>query len=106
MTAPATLFDKLWTAHEIVRRDDGESLLWVDRHYIHEGSCHAFAQVEVQQACVAEPGLTFAVRAAWCPVAITSVRLRRDGINALSSPPGRATSCSAVEKDSVEKRET
>jgi hypothetical protein len=31
MTAPLTLFDKLWTRHEIVERD-GESLLWVDRH--------------------------------------------------------------------------
>jgi 3-isopropylmalate/(R)-2-methylmalate dehydratase large subunit len=61
MTAPQTLFDKLWTAHEIVRRDDGESLLWVDRHYIHEGSFQAFAQLETRQACVAEPGLTFAV---------------------------------------------
>jgi 3-isopropylmalate/(R)-2-methylmalate dehydratase large subunit len=44
-----------------VRRDDGESLLWVDRHYIHEGSFQAFAQLETRQACVAEPGLTFAV---------------------------------------------
>ncbi len=67
MTAPQTLFDKLWTAHEIVRRDDGESLLWVDRHYIHEGSFQAFAQVETRQACVAEPGLTFAVADHYVP---------------------------------------
>jgi 3-isopropylmalate/(R)-2-methylmalate dehydratase large subunit len=44
-----------------VHRDDGESLLWVDRHYIHEGSFQAFAQLEMRQARVAEPGLTFAV---------------------------------------------
>jgi 3-isopropylmalate/(R)-2-methylmalate dehydratase large subunit len=67
MTAPLTLFDKLWTVHEIVRRDDGESLLWVDRHYIHEGSFQAFAQVEARQACVAEPGLTFAVADHYVP---------------------------------------
>src|ERR1700738_2514919 len=67
MTASQTLFDKLWTAHEIVRRDDGESLLWVDRHYIHEGSFQAFAQVETRQACVAEPGLTFAVADHYVP---------------------------------------
>jgi 3-isopropylmalate/(R)-2-methylmalate dehydratase large subunit len=67
MTAPLTLFDKLWTAHEIVRRDDGESLLWVDRHYIHEGSFQAFAQVETRQASVAEPGLTFAVADHYVP---------------------------------------
>src|ERR1051326_174959 len=36
MTDPQTIIDKLWAAHEILRRDDGESLLWVDRHYVHE----------------------------------------------------------------------
>ena len=38
MNEPQTLIDKLWAAHEIVRREDGEALLWVDRHYVHEGS--------------------------------------------------------------------
>ena len=37
MTQPRTLLDKLWDAHEILRRDDGASLLWVDRHLVHEG---------------------------------------------------------------------
>ena len=37
MSEPLTLIDKLWSAHEIVRRDDGGSLLWVDRHYVHAG---------------------------------------------------------------------
>jgi len=35
MTAPQTLFGKLWAAHEVMRRDDGTSLLWVDRHLVH-----------------------------------------------------------------------
>ncbi len=34
MNEPQTLIDKLWSAHEIVRREDGKSLLWVDRHYV------------------------------------------------------------------------
>ena len=42
---PSTLFDKLWRAHEIVTREDGATLLWVDRHFIHEGSFHAFDQL-------------------------------------------------------------
>ena len=54
-----TLFDKIWAAHEIVRREDGESLLWVDRHYLHEGSFHAFEQVRARGAPLAEPALTF-----------------------------------------------
>ncbi len=62
-----TLFDKLWAAHEIVRRDDGEALLWVDRHYVHEGSFHAFSRLTERGAAVAEPGLTFGVADHYVP---------------------------------------
>ena len=58
---PRTLLDKLWDAHEIARREDGASLLWVDRHLVHEGSHHAFAAIAKRGLPVAEPGLTFAV---------------------------------------------
>jgi 3-isopropylmalate/(R)-2-methylmalate dehydratase large subunit len=67
MTAPQTLIDKLWAAHEILRRPDGESLLWVDRHYVHEGSFHAFGKLAERNAPVAEPGLTFAVADHYVP---------------------------------------
>jgi len=64
---PQTLIDKLWSAHEILRHDDGESLLWVDRHYVHEGSFHAFGKLAERRAIVAEPGLTFAVADHYVP---------------------------------------
>ena len=67
MRQPATLFDKLWAAHEIVRREDGETLLWVDRHYVHEGSFHAFGRLAERGAPVAEPGLTFGVADHYVP---------------------------------------
>src|SRR3954453_7316154 len=67
MSEPETLVDKLWAAHEILRRDDGESLLWVDRHYVHEGSFHAFAKLAERGATVAEPGLTFGVADHYVP---------------------------------------
>ena len=31
-----TLYDKLWNAHVVHREDDGTSLLYVDRHLVHE----------------------------------------------------------------------
>ncbi len=34
--AGRTLYDKLWDMHEVVRRDDGASLLYIDRHILHE----------------------------------------------------------------------
>src|SRR3974390_1623002 len=61
MREPQTLFDKLWAMHEIVRREDGQSLLWVDRHYVHEGSFHAFSRLAERGTAAAEPDLTFAV---------------------------------------------
>jgi 3-isopropylmalate/(R)-2-methylmalate dehydratase large subunit len=67
MNEPRTLIDKLWAAHEIVRREDGETLLWVDRHYVHEGSFHAFSRVAERGAAVAEPGLTFGVADHYVP---------------------------------------
>src|SRR5436190_19698343 len=67
MNTPLTLFDKVWAAHEIVQREDGEALLWVDRHFVHEGSFNAFSQLRARRACVAEPGRTFAVADHYVP---------------------------------------
>jgi 3-isopropylmalate/(R)-2-methylmalate dehydratase large subunit len=75
MTEAQTLMDKLWAAHEIVRREDGDSLLWVDRHYVHEGSFHAFSRLAERGVPVAEPGLTFGVADHYVPT-----RAPRDNI--------------------------
>ncbi len=67
MSEPETLIDKLWSAHEIARREDGAALLWVDRHFVHEGSFHAFSQMKARDRTVAEPGLTFGVADHYVP---------------------------------------
>ena len=67
MNKPQTLIDKLWAAHEVVRREGGDSLLWVDRHFVHEGSFHAFAKLAERGVKVAEPGLTFGVADHYVP---------------------------------------
>jgi 3-isopropylmalate/(R)-2-methylmalate dehydratase large subunit len=64
---PQTLFDKLWAAHEITRREDGAALLWVDRHFVHEGSFHGFSQMKKRGRKAAEPGLTFGVADHYVP---------------------------------------
>ena len=62
MSAPLrTLFDKVWEAHQVLRREDGACLLWVDRHLVHEGSHHAFAKLAERGLPVAEPALTIGV---------------------------------------------
>ncbi|AAF85174.1 3-isopropylmalate dehydratase large subunit [Xylella fastidiosa] len=34
--AGKTLYSKLWDIHEVARRDDGSSLIYIDRHILHE----------------------------------------------------------------------
>ncbi len=34
--AGKTLYDKLWESHEVRRNDDGTSILYIDRHLVHE----------------------------------------------------------------------
>ncbi|MBK5927720.1 3-isopropylmalate dehydratase large subunit [Rhodobaculum claviforme] len=62
-----TLFDRLWDAHVIRTRDDGAALLWVDRHYLHEGSHHAFARLAARGMGVAHPALTVGVADHYVP---------------------------------------
>ncbi len=64
---PRTLFDKLWDSHVIAVREDGEALLWVDRHFVHEGSHHAFRKLDERAVAVAEPALTFGVADHYVP---------------------------------------
>ena len=35
-TQPRTLFDKIWDAHVVERKEGYPDLLYIDRHFIHE----------------------------------------------------------------------
>ena len=67
MRAAKTLFEKVWAAHVVLSRPDGTDLLWVDRHFVHEGSHHAFRKIAERGLPVAEPGLTFGVTDHYAP---------------------------------------
>jgi len=41
-TAPQTMFDKIWDRHRIMTREDGQDLLFIDRHFIHDVTATAF----------------------------------------------------------------
>ncbi len=53
-----TMFDKIWSAHVVVARDDGASLLWIDRHLVHDGSFHAFGMLDHAARPLRRPDLT------------------------------------------------
>ena len=56
-----TLFDKIWNAHAARVFDDGTTLLYIDRHLIHEvTSPQAFEGLRLTKRTVRRPELTFA----------------------------------------------
>ena len=59
---PKTLYDKIWSVHLVHQQDDGTSLLFVDRHLIHEvTSPQAFEGLRNSSRKVRQPNLTLAV---------------------------------------------
>ena len=61
MTRPRTLYDKIWDSHVVSERD-GMSLLYIDRHLIHEvTSPQAFEGLRTAGRKVRRPDLTLAV---------------------------------------------
>ena len=58
MTAK-TLYDKLWDAHQVPTAEGGPSLLFIDRHLVHEvTSPQAFEGLQISGRAVRHPELT------------------------------------------------
>lgn len=59
---PRTLYQKIWDAHVVDRRDDGTCLIYIDRHLVHEvTSPQAFEALALAGRPVRRPDLTLAV---------------------------------------------
>ncbi|WP_417245242.1 3-isopropylmalate dehydratase large subunit [Celeribacter sp.] len=62
MTAPKTLYDKIWDAHVVHEQEDGTCLLYIDRHLVHEvTSPQAFEGLRLAGRDVRAPDKTIAV---------------------------------------------
>ena len=61
-TAARTLYQKIWDAHVVERRDDATCLIYIDRHLVHEvTSPQAFEALRLAGRKVRRPDLTLAV---------------------------------------------
>ncbi|MHA1560334.1 MAG: aconitase family protein, partial [Alphaproteobacteria bacterium] len=61
MTAK-TLYDKIWADHLVDEAEDGTSLIYIDRHLVHEvTSPQAFEGLRIAGRSVHSPGRTLAV---------------------------------------------
>ena len=62
MSAPKTLFDKIWNAHLVHQQEDGTCLIYIDRHLVHEvTSPQAFEGLRNTGRAVRAPNRTLAV---------------------------------------------
>ena len=57
----STLFDKIWNEHTIFTREDGNTLLYVDRHLIHDLHFRLFDQLKAEGHSIREPDKLFGV---------------------------------------------
>lgn len=58
---PQTLFEKIWDSHVVVESDNSPSIIYIDRHLVHEvTSPQAFEELRLNKRRVRRPDLTIA----------------------------------------------
>jgi len=61
MNSPKTIYDKIWQDHLVSDNDDGTSILYIDRHLVHEvTSPQAFEGLKIANRKVRRPEFTLA----------------------------------------------
>ncbi|MDX2208972.1 MAG: 3-isopropylmalate dehydratase large subunit [Sphingopyxis sp.] len=97
MTRPRTLYEKIWDAHLVERRDDGTCIIFIDRHLVHEvTSPQAFAGLRAAGRTVRRPDLTLAVPDHNLP---TTARRDASGARIPIADPDSAAQLAALEKN-------
>ncbi|WP_170005678.1 3-isopropylmalate dehydratase large subunit [Pseudopontixanthobacter vadosimaris] len=92
---PRTLYEKIWDAHVVETRDDGTSLIYIDRHLVHEvTSPQAFEGLRLAGRTVRRPDLTLAVPDHNLP---TTARLDAKGARLPIADPQSAAQLAALE---------
>jgi len=100
MSKPRTLYEKIWDAHVVERRDDGTCLIYIDRHLVHEvTSPQAFEGLRASGRTVRRPDLTLAVPDHNLP---TTPRVGADGQRLPIADAESAQQLAALEQNAPE----
>jgi 3-isopropylmalate/(R)-2-methylmalate dehydratase large subunit len=65
--AKRTMFEKIWDAHVVAEGPGGQTLLFIDRHLLHEGATHAFDRLQVAGRAMRRPDLAVATADHYLP---------------------------------------
>ncbi|MDP8914563.1 MAG: aconitase family protein, partial [Pseudomonadota bacterium] len=97
---PRTLYEKIWDAHVVERREDGTCLIYIDRHLVHEvTSPQAFEGLRLAGRGVRRPDLTLAVADHNLP---TTARVDERGARLPIADPASAEQLAALEANVAE----
>jgi 3-isopropylmalate/(R)-2-methylmalate dehydratase large subunit len=97
---PRTLYEKIWDAHVVARREDGTCLIYIDRHLVHEvTSPQAFEGLRLAGRKVRRPDLTLAVPDHNLP---TTKRVGPDGKRLPIAEPQSAAQLAALDRNVAE----
>ena len=100
MVQPRTLYEKIWDAHVVERRDDGTCLIYIDRHLVHEvTSPQAFEGLRANGRRVRRTDLTLAVPDHNLP---TTARVDAAGNRLPIADPESAAQLAALERNVAE----
>jgi 3-isopropylmalate/(R)-2-methylmalate dehydratase large subunit len=75
---PSTLFDKIWREHVVLEREDGQALLYVDSHFLQDGSAPAFEMLRQRGLKPRVPDRAFATPDHYVPTSGRDLALIAD----------------------------
>ncbi|KAG8825321.1 3-isopropylmalate dehydratase [Serendipita sp. 401] len=95
ITGPRTLYDKIWDDHVVDVQDDGVTLLYIDRHLVHEvTSPQAFEGLRTASRAVRRPDCTLATVDHNVP---TTSRKNFTSVKTFIEEPDSREQCAALE---------
>jgi len=85
------MFEKIWSRHLVAEGPGGQSLLYIDRHLLHEGATHAFARLERAGRSVRRPEALVATADHYVPTGPGSEALANEEIRGMVEGLARST---------------
>jgi 3-isopropylmalate/(R)-2-methylmalate dehydratase large subunit len=86
-----TMFEKIWSRHVVTEGPGGQTLLYIDRHLLHEGATHAFARLQKAGRRIRRPQAMVATADHWVPTTRTAQGIASEEIRGMVDALGRYT---------------
>jgi 3-isopropylmalate/(R)-2-methylmalate dehydratase large subunit len=88
---PPTMFERIWARHVVAEGPGGQTLLYVDRHLLHEGSTHALGRLERKGRPVRRPEACVATADHYVPTAPGAGEIADPEVRRMVADLGRHT---------------